>query len=250
MKIIKIDYFTFMQCETLAKLDKEFRFTDGIKINSEWYPMPKFGKDLILQIEPSEINRPIKKFDFNSYAEGFDAGYSRPMILTNEKHLLNAAKCNLPAYFVSDGIAEKEQCSDFGFSVGKCYQSWEYICDNINDFKSNNKKFFTSNLSDEALNKIFQKLCKENKLPKNTDAGLWLYWFNRNPMSTDTKQLDWEGRPSMLTNVIQQICGEADADAIMAAFGVKKCSPTQSKHINTDIGKTIAQIITIEKAKN
>ncbi|NCB69046.1 MAG: hypothetical protein EOM47_09400 [Bacteroidia bacterium] len=146
----KIDYFTFIQCETLANLDKEFRFTDGIKINSEFYPMPKFGKDKILQLAPHETDRPIKQFDFNSYAKGFDVGYSRPLILTNEKHLLNAAKCDLPTYFVSDGIAEKQQCYDFGFSVGKCYQSWEYICDNINEYKTLmdiNRKF---NSLDEA----------------------------------------------------------------------------------------------------
>ena len=130
----KIDYFTFMQCETLANLDKEFRFTDGIKINSEWYPMPKFGKDKILQLAPNETDRPIKQFDFNSYVKGVNDGYSETKILTNEKHLLNAAKCDLPTYFVSDGISEKHQCYNFGFSVGECYKSWKYICDNINEF--------------------------------------------------------------------------------------------------------------------
>ena len=174
MEITKIDYFTFMQCKTLANLDKEFRFTDGIKINSEWYPMPKFGRDLILQLDPNETNRPIKQFDFNSYAKGFDIGYNRPMILTNEKHLLNAAKCNLPAYFVSDGIAEKKQCSDFGFSVGKCYQSWEYICHNIQDFITKQKDFSFSDLLLCDTDKKKSVIEKIKQSEKNTPKKIYI----------------------------------------------------------------------------
>jgi hypothetical protein len=113
-----------------------------------------------------------------------------------------------------------------------------------------NNCFFETDLSDEALLKIMRLLTNmEDGLDKNTNSGLWLYWFNRNSKYTKIEPLKWGGSPTKISNIIQTICKEAKADEIMAAFGVEKVGCSAGTYAKFDFIKNIKQIITIDKQK-
>jgi hypothetical protein len=108
-------------------------------------------------------------------------------------------------------------------------------------------KFDAPKLSDDCLTKIMQHLVDKNQLSK-TDAGLWLYWFNRNPKFENPTQLNWSGTPTMLANVMSQICGTYQTVAAKAAIkDVKITNVSKSKYKNGAMYKAINQIMTINQ---
>ncbi len=110
--------------------------------------------------------------------------------------------------------------------------------------------FFNTDLSDASLLKIMKLLTEMPKgLKKDTDSGLWLYWFNRNPLHATKEPLIWEGTPAKISNIIQTICKTAEADSIMAAFGVTKVGCSASKYANFEFIIKIKQILIIDKQK-
>jgi len=122
------------------------------------------------------------------------------------------------------------------------------------EIEVNNKKeitpYFDSDVSDETLIKIMHLLTKMKPgLNKDTAADLWLYWFNRNPKYDRIVQLNWEGTPAMISNIIQTICKTAKADAIIAAFGVKKVTCSTKKYAKFYWIQEIKQLITKDKQK-
>ena len=84
-----------------------------------------------------------------------------------------------------------------------------------------------SPLSEEKLVEIFRVLINNN-LIKETDINLWLYWFNRKSI-TQVSTIKWIGRNQGISDIMQQICGSCQKDAIMAAFGIKKIPNPQRK---------------------
>jgi hypothetical protein len=118
------------------------------------------------------------------------------------------------------------------------------------DEKSVINSKFKSEYSDKCLTDIMHLLIKMKKgLDKETDAGLWLYWFNRNPKYEKVEPFKWKGSPTMISNIIQTICKTAEADVIKEAFGVEKVKPSASEYAKIKIIKSIKQLITIDKKK-
>lgn len=108
---------------------------------------------------------------------------------------------------------------------------------------------FYSTLSDDCLIKIMLYLIHKKKLDySNTDV--WLFWFNRKYIKVP-EPLKWKGSSSMLSNIIQHICGESISSTIKTVFCMKKyLKPTKCKYEHSRTHKEIEQIITISKQKN
>lgn len=108
---------------------------------------------------------------------------------------------------------------------------------------------FNSHLSDDCLIKIMHYLNNKKKL-ENPNSDLWLFWFNRKCIKVP-ESLIWKGTPSMLSNVIQHLCGESISNTIKTAFGTKEyVKPTRKEYETGKTYKEIEQIITISKQKN
>lgn len=112
---------------------------------------------------------------------------------------------------------------------------------------NNRHNKFRTNYNEECLTRIMKLLIQKGFLI-NTDIDDWLYWFNIKPINSP-KKLIWEGTPTMLANVIQQICLICSPSAVISAFGIKPVKPTKPKYINTTIFKEIEQIILVTKQK-
>lgn len=108
---------------------------------------------------------------------------------------------------------------------------------------------FNSGLSDDCLIKIMQYLVNKHKLD-NTNSDIWLFWFNRKYIKVP-EPLRWKGSLSMLSNVIQHVCGESVSNTIKTVFSTKEyIKPTKNKYEHSKMHKEIEQIITISKQKN
>lgn len=115
---------------------------------------------------------------------------------------------------------------------------------------SNSKVFskFQSKLSNDCLINIMHYLYKKKKLEK-PNIEIWLYWFNRKCVRIP-ETLKWKGSPTLLSNIIQQLCGESIATVVKTAFNTNTYyKPTKSKYEHSRIHKEIEQIITISKQK-
>ena len=108
---------------------------------------------------------------------------------------------------------------------------------------------FTSTLSDDCLIKIMHYLANKNNLIKpNVDT--WFFWFNRKYIILP-QFLKWIGSPTMLSNIIQQICVESNSTTLKTAFNTKVyVKPTKTKYEKCRMYKEIEQIITISKQKS
>lgn len=103
---------------------------------------------------------------------------------------------------------------------------------------------FNSKLSNECLTKIVQHLISKEKQLSTTDAGLWLYWFNRNPLLENPTQLVWNGSATMLANVMSTICGTYQTVAAKAAFkNWKKTTVSKSGDNKSELIKELHHII-------
>ena len=108
---------------------------------------------------------------------------------------------------------------------------------------------FNSNLSDDCLIRIMRYLFHKKKLD-NQNSDVWLFWFNRKYIKVP-EPLKWKGTPSMLSNVIQQLCGESISNTIKTAFCTKEyIKPTKNKYEHSKMHKEIEQIIIISMQKN
>jgi len=118
-----------------------------------------------------------------------------------------------------------------------------------NNLQNNILPKFNTHLSDDCLIKIMQYLFHK-KMLDNPNSDSWLFWFNRKHIKIP-EPLKWKGTPSMLSNVIQHLCGESISKTIKTAFCTKEyIKPTKSKYEHSRMHKEIEQIITISKQKN
>jgi len=109
-------------------------------------------------------------------------------------------------------------------------------------------KFYTT-LTDECLIKIMHHLSNKSKL-LNSNSAVWLFWFDRKPLKTP-EFLDWNGSTTLLSNVIQHLCGECIACTVKTAFNTTAfVKPTKNKYEQSRMYKEIEQIITITMKKN
>ena len=116
----------------------------------------------------------------------------------------------------------------------------------VNIIHKNNRHIkFRTSYNEECLTRIMKLLLKKGFL-KNTDVDDWLYWFNMKSLDSPLT-LIWENTPTMLSNVIQQICFTCSPTAVISAFGIIPVKPTKPKYIHTATFKEIEQIIVISQ---
>lgn len=107
---------------------------------------------------------------------------------------------------------------------------------------------FNSPLSDDCLIKIMQFLFQKKKL-NNPNVDTWLYWFNRKFINIP-EPINWIGSNTMLSNIIQHLCGECCISIIKKAFNTTEfVKPTRKEYELSRVYKEIEQIITITKQK-
>ena len=140
-------------------------------------------------------------------------------------------------------LADKAKCNLYTF------RSYKKTPTNNQNIEYNLSPKFKSQLSDDCLVKIMHHLFIKNKI-KNSNVDVWLYWFNRKMLLTP-ETLKWEGTPTMLSNIIQHLCGECISETIKTAFDTKIfVKPTKKGYEESKIYKELEQIITISKQKN
>lgn len=139
-------------------------------------------------------------------------------------------------------LAERAECNPFIFTTNKLVTS-SYQNLQINIFPK-----FNSSLSDNYFIKIMQYFSHKKKLV-NPNADIWLFWFNRSYIKIP-KSLMWNGFPTLLSNIIQHLCGESVAVIIKTAFfKTEYIKPTRKVYELSKTHKEIEQIITIAKQK-
>jgi len=107
---------------------------------------------------------------------------------------------------------------------------------------------FNSPLSDDSLIKIMHYL-SHKKLLVNPNTDSWLFWFNRKALKIP-EPLKWRGTSSMLSNIIQHLCGASCSNTIKTAFCTKEyAKPTRKEYESGRTYKEIEQIITVSKQK-
>ena len=88
------------------------------------------------------------------------------------------------------------------------------------------------------------------KVLENTNSDLWLFWFNRKYIKVPAP-LKWKGSNTLLSNIIQHLCGESNATTIKTVFCIQNyVKPTRKIYESGKMHKEIEQIITISKKKN
>ena len=108
---------------------------------------------------------------------------------------------------------------------------------------------FNSPLSDDCLIKIMHHLANKKNLI-NPNSDIWLFWFNRKQLK-NPEFLIWDVSPTLLSNVIQHLCGECIAATVKMAFNrAIFVKPTKNKYECSRMYKEIEQIITISMKKN
>ncbi len=118
--------------------------------------------------------------------------------------------------------------------------------ENQSNFKVFSK--FQSKLSNDCLINIMHYLDKKKKLEK-PNIETWLFWFNRKCVRIP-EPIKWKGSPTLLSNIIQQLCGKSIATVVKTAFNTTLYfKPTKSKYEHSRIHKEIEQIIIISKQK-
>jgi hypothetical protein len=117
------------------------------------------------------------------------------------------------------------------------------------DLENNILPKFNSPLSDDCLIKIMQFLFQKKKL-NNPNVDTWLYWFNRKYINIP-EPMSWTGSNTLLSNIIQQLCGNCISNTIKTAFGTEVfVKPTWKIYQSSNMYKEIERIITISKQKN
>lgn len=239
-------------------LDRKFLSEDGVSIQdnecSRTYP----NYDLTARL--------INHFDFiDKLIELF---YCFEVDLIS---LANQSKHNL--YIFNDSQSYNLNCCDLKkmssnspFENAKCKSCKKHCCKksdchkiettinkdepvyHIHEYKQDIHPKFNSTLSDDCLIKIMHYLSNKNKLI-NANIDTWLYWFNRKYIKVP-EPLKWNSSPTMLSNIIQQLCGESISTIVKNAFCTKTyVKPTKHKYERSRMHKEIEQIIIISKQK-
>lgn len=139
-------------------------------------------------------------------------------------------------------LAEKAKCNLFIFNNSKNELSQN------NDLKNNVLPKFDSLHTDDCLIQIMHYLSNKKKLV-NPNGDIWLYWFNRKPLK-NPEFLVWDDSPTLLSNVVQHLCGESIAATVKKAFNTSVyVKPTKNKYERSRMYKEIEQIITISMKK-
>ncbi|MEI6754448.1 MAG: hypothetical protein WCK78_14935 [Paludibacter sp.] len=139
-------------------------------------------------------------------------------------------------------LAEKAKCNLLIFN--KC----KYDVSSKNDLQTIALPKFKTDLSVECLIRIMHYLLQKKKLI-NPNVDNWLYWFNLKDINI-SEPLKWNGSPTLLSNVIQQLCGECIACTVKMAFNTNIfVKPTKNKYERSRMYKEIEQIITISIKK-
>lgn len=99
---------------------------------------------------------------------------------------------------------------------------------------------------DDCLIKVMQYLSNKKWL-RNPNTDVWLFWFNQKNLIIP-QPLKWYGSATMLSNVIQQLCGESISSTIKVAFDRSDyIKPTRKIYEISKTHKEIEQIITVSK---
>ncbi len=140
-------------------------------------------------------------------------------------------------------LAKQANCNLFIFNKSN------YDLNTKNDLGNNVLPKFDSPHTDECLIQIMHYLSNKKKL-LNPNGDIWLYWFDRKPLKNPAF-LVWDDSPTLLSNVIQQLCGESIAATVKKAFNTTVyVKPTKNKYERSRMHKEIKQIITISIKKN
>lgn len=140
-------------------------------------------------------------------------------------------------------LAKQANCNLFIFNNSN------YDLSPNDDLQSTSQPKFKTELSDECLIQIMHYLSHKKKLV-NPNGDIWLYWFNRKSLK-NPEFLVWDNSPTLLSNVIQQLCGESIAATVRKAFNTTVyVKPTKNKYERSRMYKEIEQIITISMKKN
>ena len=140
-------------------------------------------------------------------------------------------------------LAKQANCNLFIFNKSN------YDLITKNDSESIVLPKFDSPHTEECLIKIMHYLSHKKKLV-NPNSDIWLFWFDRKPLK-NPEFLVWDDSPTLLSNVIQQLCGECIAYTVKTAFNTKVfVKPTKNKYERSRMYKEIEQIITISMKKN
>lgn len=162
----------------------------------------------------------------------------------NLKSLADNHKHNL--YIFDENRNYSDAKNEIGTSsIGTAYYR---VQEKINSKISLHPKFH-SPLSDECLIKIMQYLTQKEMLI-NPNLEVWLFWFNRKYIRVP-EPLKWDKSPTMLSNIIQHLCGKSVAATIKTAFHkIEYKKPTRKIYESSRLYKEIEQIIIIAKQKN
>jgi hypothetical protein len=210
-------------------LDREFLFNDGVAIQDNHSPIAYPNYTLTAQL--------INHLNFIDKLIELFSCFEIDLI-----HL--AAKFKLNLYIFDVDKSEIEGKGEPDSTIDNSPGLMEK-----NNFKDSTLPKFTSSLSDDCLVKIMHYLSNKNKLIEaNTDT--WLFWFNRKYIKVP-EPLKWNSSPTLLSNIIQQLCGESISTIVKKAFCTKVyVKPTKSKYGRSRMHKEIEQIIIISKQKN
>jgi hypothetical protein len=140
-------------------------------------------------------------------------------------------------------LAEKAKCNLFIFNKSN------YDLSPNNNLQLTSQPKFKTELSDECLIKVMHYLLNK-KLLINTNSDSWLFWFNLKDLNNPV-YLKWNDSPTLLSNVIQHLCGNCISNTIKTAFATNVfVKPTWKLYQTSKTYKEIEQIITISMKKN
>ena len=140
-------------------------------------------------------------------------------------------------------MAEQAKCNLFIFNNSK------YDLSLNDDLQFTSQPKFKTELTDECLIRIMHYLSRKKKLV-DPNADSWLFWFNLKDIKV-SKSINWNGSPTLLSNVIQQLCGNCISNTIKTAFGTKVfVKPTFKIYQSSNMYKEIERIITVSKQKS
>ena len=137
-------------------------------------------------------------------------------------------------------LSEKAGCNLYTLNDSKLTI---YEVDNL---QSDITPKFNTLYLDDCLIKVMQYLSNKKWL-RNPNTDVWLFWFNQKNLIIP-QPLKWYGSATMLSNVIQQLCGESISSTIKVAFDRSDyIKPTRKIYEISKTHKEIEQIITVSK---
>ncbi|MEI6753435.1 MAG: hypothetical protein WCK78_09720 [Paludibacter sp.] len=137
-------------------------------------------------------------------------------------------------------LAEKVECNLYTLNDNK------FPVSDIDNLQPNISPKFNTLYLDDCLIKVMQYLSNKKWL-RNPNADVWLFWFNQKNLIIP-EPLKWYGSATMLSNVIQHLCGESISSTINVAFDrFDYVKPTRKIYETSKTHKEIEQIITVSK---